>query len=273
MTEPVTTVTHPFDAAVELDYTGDGRFTGHTSPAYNNMVGPFGGATAATLLHAVELHPDRLGAPLSITVNFAGPITDGPFDITARAVRTNRTNQHWSLELTQDGVVATTATAVFGLRRDTWTDTEDERPTTPQPADLERTDFPEFIMWPRNYDMRFVEGDVPGEGASESPSSTSTLWLRDEPARPLDYAALTSMCDAFYPRVFLRKGQYVPAGTVSFTVYFHADDAEIAAQGTDHVLATAHTARFGRGYFDQHAQLWGTDGTLLATSQQIVYFK
>jgi hypothetical protein len=31
--------------------------------------------------------------------------------------------------------------------------------------------------------------------------------------------------------------------------------------------------RYARGYFDQTAQIWGRDATLLATSHQIVYYK
>ncbi len=68
---------HPFDAAVGLTPLTAGLSTGETNPAYNNMVGPFGGVTAATLLESVLKHPERLGDPLSLTVNFAGPITEG----------------------------------------------------------------------------------------------------------------------------------------------------------------------------------------------------
>ncbi len=65
----------------------------------------------------------------------------------------------------------------------------------------------------------------------------------------------------------------LPAGTISFTVYFHADTETLAAQGTGHVLARARAQQFSAGHFDQSAQIWATDGALLATSHQIVYFK
>ena len=64
--------THPLDAALALQPDGEGRWHGHTHPAWGNMVGPFGGITAAQLLQAVCLDPRRLGEPLSLTVNFAG---------------------------------------------------------------------------------------------------------------------------------------------------------------------------------------------------------
>ena len=61
---------HVFDQAIALAATGDGQYTGATSPAYANMVGPYGGITAATALNAVMQHPALLGEPLSLTVNF-----------------------------------------------------------------------------------------------------------------------------------------------------------------------------------------------------------
>jgi acyl-CoA thioesterase len=260
---------HPFDSAVGLSPALRGR----TRPEYANMVGPFGGITAATLVRALEQHPDRLGDPLAITVNYLAPLVDGEFDVTARAARTNRTNQHWLLELSQDGTVTTTASAVTGLRRDTWADTEISPPTAPDPEDVAVQEFPEFIAWARNYEMRFVRGAIPTEEAVEQPDSTSTLWVRDAPPRPLDHPALTALCDVFTPRVFLRRGRAMPASTVSMTVYFHADAAELAEVGEDFVLGTARGHRYTGGHFDQSGQLWSRGGTLLATTHQLVYFK
>ncbi|MBC7101790.1 MAG: thioesterase family protein [Parvibaculum sp.] len=45
------------------------------------------------------------------------------------------------------------------------------------------------------------------------------------------------------------------------------------AQGTKPLIGVADSKVFRRGYFDQPAELWGADGTLLATSVQTVYFK
>lgn len=267
---------HPFDTALTLEVT-EGRVRGRTTPDYANMVGPFGGVTAATFVRAIAAHPDCLGVPVSLTVNYVAPIADGPFDIDLRVVRTNRTNQHWIAELSQSSetgpAVKTTATAVFGIRRSTWSDTEVEPPAASAPEHGSLQDMSSFVVWTRNYEMRFVEGAMPGDGADESPESTSTLWVRDQPPRALDFPALTALCDVFYPRVFLRRGQFGPAGTISFTVYFHAAADDLARQGDDFLLATARAQRFSGGFFDQSAQLWGREGTLLATSHQIVYFK
>ena len=84
------TTPHSFDQALVLDTLAEGHYRGQTHPAYWNMVGPFGGITAATALRAILLHPRLLGEPLSLTVNYAGAPTTGPFTVDATPVRTNR---------------------------------------------------------------------------------------------------------------------------------------------------------------------------------------
>ena len=261
-------MTHVFDEAITVTANDDGGFHATTHPAYNNMVGPFGGITAATIVHALQQHPDVLGDPLALTLNYVAPVANGTWDLQPRIVRTNRTNQHWTFDIVQNDDVVSTGSAVFAVERDTWSDTELVRPKVPAPAEVDPQDFPEFIAWAQNYEKRFVTGGID----TQSDDSTSTLWLRDIPERPLDYPALASMADAFFPRVFLRHGTYMPAGTITLTTYFHATAAELAAHGSDHVLGTARAARFANGHFDQDGALWGGD-VLLATTHQLVYFK
>jgi acyl-CoA thioesterase len=227
---------------------------------------------AAILLRAIQVHPDCLGEPVALTVNFAAPIADGDFDISRRAPRTNRTNQHWIVELIQDGAVTTTATAIFGIRRDTWSDTQAVPPTAPQPEQISRSSRENLPVWTDLYDMRFAEGSFSGGAVQTGSSSTTTLWVRDAAQRQVDFPALTAMSDIFFPRVYLRRG-VIPAGTISMTTYFHADSQHLDALAGDYILATARADRFDRGFFDQNAQLWSRDGALLATTYQIVYFK
>ena len=111
---------HPFDDATRIS-AGDSSWQGHTSDDYWAFVGPFGGATAATILRALIDHPQRAGDPLALTVNYCAPIAKGPFDLDVRLVKANRSSQHWSVELSQGGgEVATLATAVFAERRPSW---------------------------------------------------------------------------------------------------------------------------------------------------------
>jgi hypothetical protein len=116
----LTKAPHLFDDATRVT-AGDRSWQGRTSDDYWAFVGPFGGATAATILRALIDHPQRSGDPLSVTVNFCAPIAQGGFDLDLRLVRANKSTQHWSVELTQgDTEVATLATAVFAERRPSW---------------------------------------------------------------------------------------------------------------------------------------------------------
>jgi acyl-CoA thioesterase len=264
---------HPFDGAVALSASGDGSWQGHTHPAWANMIGPYGGITAAQMLQSVLLHPERLGEPVAFTINFAAALADGAFTLRPRAVRTNRSTQHWSIEMLQAGEVVATGTAMTALRRDTFHALEAAMPQVPRPQDMQRTPR-HGVEWLQRYDMRFLEGMIPRtwDGA-ESSDSLTRLWVRDHPPRPLDFAALTALADVFFPRVWLRRAKFVAIGTVSMTVYFHASAAELAQAGTGFVLAQARGQGFHGGYFDHAGQLWNEAGALLATTHQVVYYK
>lgn len=265
---------HPLDAALALQPLGGDRFAGRTLPEWGNMVGPFGGITAAHLLQAALLHPGRRGEPLALTVNFAGAVGEGGFEIEARIMRTTRTTQHWSFVQRQGDVVCSTGSAVFALRRPTWSAAELAMPSVPAAEQVPPARGEPPMQWPRRYEFRFVEGGWPDfRHAREEADSRTLLWVRDAPPRPLDAAALAAVADVFYPRVFRRRGRFTPAGTISLTTYFHADAAALAAQGDRPLLAAAGGRRFTLGFFDQSAELWSDDGHLLASSHQVVYFK
>jgi acyl-CoA thioesterase len=267
---------HLFDDATRVA-AGDSRWTGHTSDDYWAFVGPFGGVTAATMLRAIIEHPQRSGDPLSLTVNFCAPIAQGPFDLDVRLIKTNRSTQHWSVELTQGGEdVATFATAVFAVRRPSWSHQPAELPAAP-PFEQVRP-YPKSSLkmsWVRQYDFRFVEGESKLGGAphAEPASAFSKLWIGDTTPRRIDLLSLLSMSDAFFGRIFHVRNEMVPFGTVSLTTYFHADAEDLAAEQISHVLATADAKTFHKSYGDQHGELWSPNGRLLATTTQIAYFK
>ena len=265
-------MTHPLDEAIALKSLAPDRWQGATSPNYANMVGPFGGTTAATLLTAVLSHEALLGEPVSLTVNFAAPVADGPFEVSARPLRSNRSTQHWWVEMRQSDELVASATAVTAIRRDTWGATQSQFPDVPPAPSLASADGGDRPVWTHQYDMRFVDGALMGEPDPVHPSR-SRLWMRDEPARPLDFPALSALCDVFIPRIFICRPRLVPVGTVSMTIYFHADAAQLAAVGSEHVLGVAWANQMGMGYFDQSAEVWSGQGSLLATTHQVVYFR
>ena len=267
---------HPFDRAIKLESRGGDVFFGHASEDYWAFVGPFGGTSAGVLLRAVLDHPARIGEPLALTVNYAAPLAKGPFEVTARPARTNRSTQHWSLELRQGDDVVLTGSAVTAERRESWSHASAHPPVVPAPNDV-----PLYRMraggpaWIDRYEFRFAQGAPRmGEVSAASPADVhSKLWLRDAPPRPLDHAALAAMSDAFFARIFHALGTMTPFGTVSITTYFTGSADEIARHGDNHLLGAADARRSHRSYFDQSIELWSADGALLATGVQVCYFK
>lgn len=266
---------HPFDEATTLEALGDGVFRGRTHPAYWNMAGPFGGATAALMLKAVMDHPTRRGRPVAQTVNFCAAIGEGEFEIRAVPVRDGKSTQHWSVEMVQNGQVVTTATAVTGAERDTWAHQSAAAPSFPPAGEVTEVDTAGRMPWFGRYEFRMVEGRTPFDPPPESGlgSAASKLWLRDSPPRPLDYVSLAALADTFLVRILLVRGTFAPVATVSLSTYFLADSEALAAQGDRRMLALADARAFRHGFADQSAELWSDDGTLLAVSHQVTWFK
>lgn len=264
---------HPFDQAIALVSAGENRWRGATSAAYANMVGPFGGVTAAQALSGVLRHPSLLGTPVALTVNFAAALAPGEFEVVARPLRTNRSTQHWVVEMLQGGEPVLSATVFTALRRAGWSADDAPAPAAAAAHSVPRMGQRARVAWVDRYDMRFIDGALPTEWNGEPGAARSLLWLRDAPPRPLDFASLTAIADAFFPRIFLRRRKIVPIGTVSMTTYFHADAAQLAIVGDHHLLGEASATTFQRGYFEQNARLWSERGELLCGSHQIVYYK
>jgi acyl-CoA thioesterase len=265
---------HLFDEATHIT-AGDSRWQGRTSEDYWAFVGPFGGATAATILRALMDHPERAGDPLALTVNYCAPIAEGEFDLDVRLVKANRSSQHWCVELTQGGgEVATLATAVFAERRPSWS----HQPAAfPEAKPFEQ--IPRYPMvaasWVKQYDFRFIDGNPDLAGAPQAipASAFSKLWIGDRVPRRIDALSLMAMSDAFFARIFHARRELVPFGTVSLTTYFHASAEDLAREDISRVLAVADAKIFHNSYGDQNGELWSPSGRLLATTTQIAYFK
>jgi acyl-CoA thioesterase len=266
---------HPLDAATRLTPGPGGTLTGRTSPAYANMVGPFGGTTAALLLRAALEHERRIGEPVALTVNFCAAIAEGEFAVSVREIRSGRSVQHLYVELRQGDTIAANATVVCAVRADTWAHQPAAMPEVPPAGSVPILNGKPPLAWLSRYDFRYVEGPpfIPGTAHAEPQSARSLLWVADNPARPLDHLSLAALCDVFIVRIYQVRGTRTPAGTVSITSYFHASADELAVQGARPVLAKADSMRFGGQFFDQQGEVWSDSGKLLASTSQVVWFR
>lgn len=265
---------HPLDAATKLEVTGD-KFQGATSDAYWNFTGPFGGATAATLLQAAMRHPKRQNLPLAMTINYCAPVAKGAFDVLVSEKRTNRSTQHFSVEMTQGDDTIATATLVFAARPEGLAHAPGKMPEVALPEKIEPPKAKAPLAWIDRFDMRFASGFPVMRPKDDAPlgSARTEVWMRDNPSRKMDFLSLMNMSDAFFARPFHVLGRLIQVGTVSMTTYFHCDEADLAEVGEDYLLGVADANIFNKGYADQIASLWTRGGKLLATSQQILYFR
>lgn len=265
---------HPLDAATRLENSG-GSFTGATSDAYWNFTGPFGGATAATLLKAAMDHPRRQHLPLAMTINYCAPVAKGAFDIHVAEKRTNRSTQHFSVELTQGADTIATATLVFAARPEGFAHVTGKMPDVKAPEAIEPLQNKAPLAWIERFEMRFASGFPAMRKDDSAPlgSPRTEVWMRDNPVRRMDFIGLMNMSDAFFARPFHVLGRLIQVGTVSMTTYFHCDESDLAGVGEDYLLGVADASIFTKGYADQSAWLWSRGGKLLATSQQMLYFR
>jgi acyl-CoA thioesterase len=148
-------------------------------------------------------------------------------------------------------------------------------PDVPPATNLEPMDMTGRPSWISGFDLRFVEGEIQLDRSvgGDIRSARSVLWLGDAQARPLDFISLTALSDIFFVRILQVRGYMVPVSTVTMTTYFHADEAELAEIGSEHVLGTADAKTFNNNFADQQAEIWSLEGKLLATCYQTSYFR
>jgi acyl-CoA thioesterase len=288
--KPLTMSLHPLDQATQLTavpaapvpaglpdaHLRETRLSGVSSDAYWNFAGPFGGYIAALFMRAIQQDARRLGPPVAQTVNYCAAMAKGTFDILVKLQRSGKATQHWSLELHQSEVVVATCSIVCANRRSTFAHQTISPPIVPPSASVPVSPRNDRLPWLNAYEFRFIDGG-PDFGQARDTSdlgpSLTLLWLKDHPDRPLDFIALAGLSDCFILRLVQMRGTLPPMGTVSMTTYFHADDAELAAQGIQPLLGIADAKRFKANFHDQSMDLWSHAGHLLATGMQTVWYK
>jgi acyl-CoA thioesterase len=98
-------------------------------------------------------------------------------------------------------------------------------------------------------------------------------WLREESGRSVDAVRLAFLSDVYAPRVFHISDGPRPSSTVRLSITFLAAPDELAAIGDDYILAEVEGTRIEQAHVGSHSRLWGPQGTLLATSEQLCWFR
>jgi acyl-CoA thioesterase len=259
------------DAALALDRLDEHRWRAHADADHESISAMFGGWTTAVLLRAALAATATDAQPSAVTANFIRPVVPGS-DVTITALRLGggRSLEHWRAELhaiddAEAPELLATALIVLTNRRDSDAHLQLVMPVVPDPEGLEQIHAPG--PQGQQTDIR----DVAGEWGSGD--TRGLLWVRDASGRALDHVQLAYFADQYAPRSFFWGDGMRPSATITLSVYFHATAAELVAVGTDYVLNEATGTRGVQSTSGQQARLWSREGVLLATTEQLCWYR
>jgi acyl-CoA thioesterase len=256
------------DEALSLRPDGPDRWLAHADPDHESITAMFGGWTAGVTLASVVRSSAGGATPSAMTIDFIGAITPGQ-DVAVEVgfLGGGRSIEHWRVDVreTSDNVVLAAAMVVLTNRRETDSQNQFSMPGAPDPESLE-----EFHA-PGPQGQQTVLRLISGEYASGD--SSSAHWMREMSGRPLDHVQLAYLADQHAPRSFFWGPGTRLSATLTMSVYFHASDEEIAAAGNGYLLAETTGSRGHQATSDLHARMWSRQGALLATTEQLSWYR
>lgn len=256
-----------------LTAEGPGRWTTVAGDEWRNPGGGlWGGYAIGLCLKVVENEPEARGEALSITLTYAASLPAGVLDIRTRRLRQGGSIGVWEVELRPQGSEEIGVHAMVTMAK---------RPATPPFAFVTMPDAPD----PESLPIPASPAPIQHFGASalerrsrdpfppEPRSDSRTLaWVRSRRG-PMDKVLLGMITDNSPPRAFYALGPNVMTTTLSLTVYLHATTEEVAAVGNDYILIECEGRVGAGGAQDDRSSYWRRDGKLLATSEQLCWYR
>lgn len=239
-------------------------------PTVAAFSGAFGGWVAAhALLAAQRLVDEPAALPLSLNIDFLRGIVPGDVVSTGELIHSTRSLRFVQVATAQaEGDCARTS-AIFARRRATDDIASVTMPMCAAPEELAPVAANIApVTWVDSFDLRMAAGNV-GERCLGMRTLT---WTRLKDGQPLDYARLLAIADTPLPRIFMHYADLSKISTVTMSVHFHADSADVARVRDDFVLVEASNQAARFGYYDQLTRIWSRSRRLLATSTQMVWF-
>lgn len=258
-------MTHSFDAAIALEVRGEGRLRAALSRDWwVGNHGPYGGYVAGLMTNAVLVGTGRPPADLlTLSLHLARPMQEGWVDIVVTTEKSGARLSNVLVRAEQEDKACVLALAVLGHNHVPDSFSDIVLPEAPPPETLPDRSRSHHA-YSQHYDMRPVFGDQPWSG---SPSSTVGGWVRMSRARVLDLPLLAALTDTWMPAVWPRLES--PAGkiTVDLTIHFRSPPAP-GDEGWWFIHQRTRHAE--RGFAEEDAEVWGSDGRLLAHSRQLL---
>ena len=263
-------ITPKLDESLALHVAGEGLFHGYADPSREANTGMFGGWTAALLLKAVLKDVRAEGHASTICVNYINRVVPGSkLVLRTHPLGGSRSLAHWRSELFLEGTndVAATATVILAQRRESDRFTEGAMPEVPAPETMPIIHPPPTFG--ETIDMRIAS---PSD-AFNQPTTRSVAWQREMTSRPMDAVQIVYLSDIGWPRVFAISPAPRPSSTVTLSVYIHATAPQLTACRSDYILCDMIGTRIEHATVGSKANLWSRGGELLATTEQLCWFR
>lgn len=257
---------------IALRAAAPGRWTTFAAPEWRNPGGGlWGGYALGLCVRALEAEPEASGEVLSMTLTYAAGLPSGELDVRTRRLRQGGSIGVWEVELRPQGVEEVGVHGMITMAR---------RPPTPPFAfarlpsapDPEELPAPEHPAGPLHFGASaFERRTLDGFPPKPSQDSRSLAWVRPRNG-VWDKALLAMVTDNSAPRAMYALDR-VMTTTLSLTAYLHATSDEIAALGDDYILIECEGRVGGGGASDERSSYWSRDGRLLATSEQLAWYR
>lgn len=254
--------------SLALHSTGEGTWRAFADPQNEAGNGMFGGWTAALLLKSVLVDPRAEGEASAINVNYVRRIVPkSELSVRVRPMGGGRSVMTWRAEIFADGGEDALAAAhvVLTSRRDGTAFTEFIRPEAPDPETLTMAHPP--AAFGRCVDMRAWRLPFGND------NSHYANWIRERSGHPVDHVLLAYLSDAYPPRIMGRSPGPRGSSTLTLSAYFFATAAELAAIGGDFIMNESAGTRAEGSTIGSQLRMRSRAGALLATSEQLCWFK
>lgn len=259
------------DEAVALEAAGEDCWRAHADPDHESLNGMFGGWTSAVSLAAVIASADGALRPSALTINYLSVVTPQTAPtIHVERLGGSRSIDHWRADLraSESGELRATASMVLTARRPTEAHDQWTMPDAPEPDTLQEFHAPGTQG--QQTDIRRLSGDEDSYGSGDTRTSA---WIRMTSERQLDHIQLAYLADQFAPRSFYWGVGLRPSATITMSVYFHATEEELAEVGSGYILNEATGTRGSHATSGQQARMWSRTGSLLATTEQLAWYR
>jgi hypothetical protein len=260
-------------ADIPLTSVEPGRWTTVAGPEWSNPGGGlWGGYTIGLCIRVLESEPDVVGEALSLTLTYAAALPSGALDIRTRRLRQGGSVGVWEVEVLPAGSeqVGVHAIVTMARRPATPAFAFATMPEAPDPQSLPQFEFAEASQHYGSsaFERRTLEGFPPAAGGT----SRSLAWVKSRRG-PMDKAMLGMVTDHSPPRAMYALGRTVSTTTLSLTAYLHATAEELAEVGEDFILVECEGRVGSRGSSDERSSYWSRGGKLLATSEQLAWYR